>query len=177
MRNFGFRYVVLVAVLLAIFVMVVSGCSSPLSDASFAVQREFNHAITTFGVVALDFSTKATKMADAKHRIQRKLQAVELAGAYTRSQDAEGNLVLTPAEFAELTSAIIEGQHAIATSESRWVTVLDKFSESTRLLGTINTSTLTTAKAIHETEKSIKAFTNQVVQALGGLIAASGFAF
>jgi len=175
MRNFG--YFLLAGMLILAIFSLLNGCSSPLADASFQVQQEFHHAVTTFGVVALNFSDKATKMADAKHRIQRKLQAVELATAYTRAQDADGNLVLTPAEFAELTSVIIEGQHAVVTSESRWASVRDKFAETTHLLGTVNISTLTTAKAIHEMEKSIKAFTNQVVQAIGGIIAASGFAF
>ena len=165
-----------VVLLSALFTWALAGCTSPLADASFAVQRDFHFAVTSFGLVAQDFKAKATIMADKKHMIQRKLQAVELAMAYDRAKDADGNLVLSPEEFAELTAVIIEGQHAVVTSQSRWEQVASKFQETVVLLQSINTSTMTTAEAIHETEKSIQAFTQKVVRVLGGLIAVGAFA-
>lgn len=164
-------------VVLVVVLLLCTGCTSPLADASFAVQRDFHFAVTSFGLVAQDFKAKATIMANTKHQIQRKLQAVELAMAYDRAKDADGNLVLSPEEFAELTAVIIEGQHAVVTSQSSWEKVSSKFQETVVLLQSINTSTMTTAEAIHKTEKSVQALTNQVVQVLGGLIAGVVVAF
>lgn len=176
-RSFNRGYLVIAGVALVVMALgIFGGCSSPLSAASFAVQQEFHGAITEFGLVAQDFAAKATIMADKKHAVQRRLQALEMANIYAREADEDGNLVLTPTDFAELTTAILDGQHALVTSEARWTTVLDKFLETTRLLGTINTTTMDTAKVIHEVEASIQAFTTQVTRVIGGIVAASAFA-
>ena len=177
-RRFNRGYSVSASIVLVVMALgIFGGCASPLSDASFAVQREFHGAITQFGLVANDFAAKATVMADKKHTIQRRLQALEMANIYAREADENGNLVLTPADFAELTTSILGGQHALVTSEARWATVLDKFLETTRLLGAINTTTMDTAKVIHEVEASIQAFTTQVTRVVGGIVAAAAFAF
>lgn len=173
--NAGYWVIAVIAVM-ALLIGLLSGCSSPLADAGFAVQREFHKTVTSFGLVAQNFNAKASIMADKKHMIQRKLQAVELAMAYDRAKDPDGNLVLSPAEFAELTALILEGQHAIEVSQSQWSRVSDGFRDTLQLLRTINTSTMTTAEAIHETEASVQAFANKVVQTLSGLIAVAGFA-
>lgn len=162
-----------------VFVMLflaLGGCSDPLSDASFEVRQEFHRSITSFGLVAQDFAVKADLMVAKKHKIQRRLQAVEFAQAYDLAKDANGNLVLTPEEFTELTAAILEGQHAIVTSQAQWQKVSGGFRDTLQLLRTVNVTTMTTTEAIHATKKSVQALTNRVLQALGSLVAAAGFA-
>lgn len=176
MRSSTVGYLICMAILCFYVLSAFIGCTSPLADASFSVQQEFHRTVVSFGLVAQDFSAKATIMADKKHMIQRKLQALELAMAYDRAKDADGNLVLTPEDFAELTALVIEGQNAVATSQSRWSRVSEGFRDTLQLLRTINTSTLTTAEAIHETEASIQVFTQKVIQTLGGLMAVAGVA-
>ncbi len=177
-RRFNRGYLMIAAIaLIAMALGIFGGCASPLSDASFSLQQEFHGAVTSFGLVANDFAAKATIMVDKKHKLQRRLQSLEMANIYAREADENGNLVLTVEDFTELTTSILEGQHALATSEARWQTVLDKFLETTKLLGTINTTTMDTAKVIHEVEASIQAFTTQVTRVVGGIVAAAAFAF